>query len=76
MKAAGDYTAHRYHTPDDVFDPNWDYSGILEDTQAMFELGQQLAREGVWPAWYADSTFKAKRDQMMTAPKSVKSRQP
>lgn len=69
-KAAGDYTAHRYHTPDDVFNPHWDYSGILEDTQALFELGQYLSHADIWPAWYPDSPFKAKRDQMMAAPKA------
>ncbi|WP_449425413.1 M28 family peptidase [Rhodanobacter lindaniclasticus] len=67
-KAAEDYTAHRYHTPDDVFDPDWDYSGILEDTQALYELGQYLSHAGVWPAWYADSPFKARRDKMMAPP--------
>jgi Zn-dependent M28 family amino/carboxypeptidase len=61
--AAADYTAHHYHTPNDVFDPNWDYSGILEDTQALYLLGQKLSEDGVWPQWYADSPFKAKRAQ-------------
>jgi Zn-dependent M28 family amino/carboxypeptidase len=59
--AATDYTAHHYHTPNDVFDPNWDYSGILQDTQALYLLGQKLSEDGVWPQWYADSAFKAKR---------------
>ncbi|MEO8810844.1 MAG: M28 family peptidase [Rhodanobacter sp.] len=66
-KAAEDYTAHRYHTPNDVFNPHWDYSGILEDTQALYELGQHLSQAGVWPTWYADSPFKAKREKMMAA---------
>ena len=65
LKAAGEYTAHRYHTTKDVFNPDWDYSGILEDTQALYELGQYLSHAGVWPAWHADSPFKAKRDAMM-----------
>ncbi|WP_242451771.1 M28 family metallopeptidase [Rhodanobacter sp. T12-5] len=64
-KAAADYTAHRYHTPNDVFNPNWDLSGILEDTQAIYELGQHLSHAGVWPTWYADSPFRAKREAMM-----------
>ncbi len=59
--AASDYTAHHYHTPNDVFDPNWDYSGILEDTQALYLLGQKLSEDGVWPTWYPDSPFRAKR---------------
>ncbi len=65
QKAAEDYTAHRYHTPKDVFNPDWDYSGILEDTQALYELGRNLSRPRVWPDWYASSPFRAKREKMM-----------
>jgi Zn-dependent M28 family amino/carboxypeptidase len=64
-KAAADYTAHRYHTPNDVFDPDWDLSGILEDAQAIYELGQHLSHAGVWPTWYPDSPFRARREAMM-----------
>jgi Zn-dependent M28 family amino/carboxypeptidase len=64
-RAAADYTAHRYHTPGDVFDPDWDYAGILEDTQALYVLGQQLSDGGSWPQWNADSPFRAKRAAMM-----------
>ncbi|MBB6247948.1 M28 family metallopeptidase [Rhodanobacter sp. A1T4] len=66
QKAASDYTAHHYHTPNDVFDPNWDYSGILEDTQALYELGQKLSEDNVWPKWYADSPFGTKRASSMS----------
>jgi Zn-dependent M28 family amino/carboxypeptidase len=64
-KAADDYTAHRYHTTNDVFDPHWNLDGILEDTQALYELGRHLSHAGVWPQWYADNPFKAKRETMM-----------
>jgi hypothetical protein len=63
-QAAADYTAHRYHTPNDVFDPAWDLSGILEDTQALYELGQQLSDSTVSPQWNADSPFRAARERM------------
>jgi Zn-dependent M28 family amino/carboxypeptidase len=68
QKAADDYTAHRYHTTNDVFDPHWNLDGILEDTQALYELGRHLSHAGVWPQWYADSPFKAARDAMMNPP--------
>jgi Zn-dependent M28 family amino/carboxypeptidase len=64
-KAAEDYTAHRYHTPSDIFNPNWDYTGILQDTQALYELGQQLSVVGSWPHWYENSPFRAARQKMM-----------
>ncbi len=67
QKGASDYTAHHYHTPNDVFDPHWDFAGILEDTQAIYELGQRLSATDVYPQWYPDNPFRAKREAMMTA---------
>ncbi len=64
-KEAADYTAHRYHTPQDQFNPDWNYAGILEDTQALYRLGQRLANSTAFPGWYADSPFRAKRQAMM-----------
>lgn len=71
LAANADYTAHRYHTPNDVFDPNWDLSGTLEDIQTLYLLGRNLADDDRWPDWYADSDFRALRDAMM-----AKARQP
>ena len=65
MTASTDYTARRYHTPFDVFDPNWDLSGTLEDIQTLYLLGRKLADGDAWPDWYADSEFRAQRDAMM-----------
>jgi Zn-dependent M28 family amino/carboxypeptidase len=65
LAASADYTAHRYHTPRDVFDPNWDLSGTLEDIQTLYLLGRSLADGDQWPDWYADSEFRAERDTMM-----------
>jgi len=65
LAASADYTAHRYHTPNDVFDPNWELSGTLEDIQTLYLLGRNLADGEQWPDWYADSEFRARRDAMM-----------
>jgi Zn-dependent M28 family amino/carboxypeptidase len=65
LAASGDYTAHRYHTPNDVFDPNWDLSGTLEDIETLYLLGRNLADGEQWPDWYADSEFRPQRDAMM-----------
>ncbi|MHB8815610.1 MAG: M28 family metallopeptidase [Steroidobacteraceae bacterium] len=67
LAASADYTAHRYHTPNDVFDANWDLSGTLEDIQTLYLLGHGLADRQEWPDWYADSEFRARRDAMMAA---------
>jgi Zn-dependent M28 family amino/carboxypeptidase len=63
--ALDDYTAHRYHTPMDNFDPNWDFSGVAEDTQALYEVGRQLVNSDMWPKWNKDSEFRARREKMM-----------
>ena len=67
LAASGDYTAHRYHTPNDVFDPNWDLSGTLEDIETLYLLGRNLAEGAEWPDWYAGTQFRARRDAMMAA---------
>lgn len=33
-----------YHTPADNYDPNWDWSGIAEDTRMAFEVSWMLSR--------------------------------
>jgi Zn-dependent M28 family amino/carboxypeptidase len=64
---SANYTAHRYHTPSDAFDSNWDLSGTLEDIQTLYLLGRNLADGDEWPDWYADSEFRPRRDAMMMA---------
>jgi len=34
-----------YHTTKDEYDPNWDWSGIIEDTQIAFEVAYRLCNE-------------------------------
>jgi Zn-dependent M28 family amino/carboxypeptidase len=66
-KALDDYTAYRYHTPLDNFDPKWDFSDLAEDTQALYEVGRELSLSDEWPKWYKDSEFRARREKMMGA---------
>jgi Zn-dependent M28 family amino/carboxypeptidase len=58
---AEDYYAHRYHQPADKYDANWDFSGVVEDVQALYAVGKRLADETTWPQWAADSEFRAAR---------------
>ena len=60
---AADYTAKRYHQPDDEFDPRWDLSGLVQDAQLLHNVGYRLANSNEWPNWSADSEFRATRDQ-------------
>jgi Zn-dependent M28 family amino/carboxypeptidase len=66
-KIADDYSANRYHKADDEFDPNWDLAGVMQDLQALYGVGRELAAGSAWPNWYAGNEFKANRDKMMAA---------
>ncbi|WP_375392613.1 M28 family peptidase [uncultured Sphingomonas sp.] len=62
--AAEDYVAHRYHKPQDEYDPKWDWSGAVEDLTVYYQLGRKLAdTPGLWPNWYATAEFRGVRDR-------------
>jgi Zn-dependent M28 family amino/carboxypeptidase len=58
-----DYIEHRYHRPSDEYDPNWDWSGAVQDLTIYYELGRELADSDRWPNWYQSSEFRAIRDK-------------
>ena len=57
-----DYTENRYHQPSDEYDPNWDWSGAIEDLALYYNIGRQLATSRTWPNWYPTAEFRAARD--------------
>jgi len=59
--AAADYAA-RYHQPSDEVHPGWKVDGVVQDLQALYEVGQVLANDELWPDWYEGNPFKATRD--------------
>ena len=60
---AEDYTAHRYHSPKDEYDPNWDWSGAVSDLKLFYAIGREMADSDKWPNWYPDAEFRAIRDK-------------
>jgi Zn-dependent M28 family amino/carboxypeptidase len=58
-----EYTAKKYHQPDDEYDPNWNLAGMVQDWQLLHNVGYQLANSSDWPNWSQDSEFRAVRDQ-------------
>jgi Zn-dependent M28 family amino/carboxypeptidase len=60
---AKDYTAKRYHQPDDEYQPDWNFTGQAQDAQLLHDLGERLANSREWPNWSSDSEFRATRDQ-------------
>ncbi|HEX3699458.1 MAG TPA: M28 family metallopeptidase [Phenylobacterium sp.] len=67
--AAEAYVRDKYHQPADQWDPNWDLSGMVQETQVLYDLGRRLATSREWPAWKAGAEFKATRDKTAAARK-------
>ncbi|MBB5885731.1 M20/M25/M40 family metallo-hydrolase [Xanthomonas sp. LMG 8992] len=75
-RAAAEY-AKRYHTPADEYDPaTWKLDGVMDDLQAVYGVGKELAAGDSWPNWYSDNPFKAARDKMMGRPTSLPAAEP
>lgn len=62
LQVTQDYLANRYHKPGDEFDPNWDLRGVVQDLNALYYVGRQLAGSRDWPNWYEGNAFRAARD--------------
>ena len=66
-KAAGQawvdaYTGQCYHQTCDVWSPDWNLAGAVQDVEVMRAIGADLANTRRWPEWQPDSEFKAVRD--------------
>ena len=58
-----DYDANRYHKPSDEYNPDWDFTGAVEDLQVYFQIGHELATSDVMPNWFKSAEFRAARDK-------------
>lgn len=61
--ASEDYVEHRYHKPQDEYDPNWTWTGAVQDLQIYYRIGRELANSAVWPNWYPSAEFRSIRDE-------------
>jgi Zn-dependent M28 family amino/carboxypeptidase len=59
-----DYRDHRYHKPSDEYDPAWQLAGVIQDLEALYGVGRELAGGEQWPAWYAGNAFHAAQQQL------------
>ena len=57
-----DYTVEHYHKAADNFDPNWDLRGVVQDLNALHQLGKTLANSDKWPNYREGNAFKKARD--------------
>ncbi|HEY3390379.1 MAG TPA: M28 family peptidase [Prolixibacteraceae bacterium] len=63
LKILDHYWKEIYHSPFDEYHPTTDdLRGIVEDAKLLFRVGTDLANSKAWPAWNADSEFKAERE--------------
>lgn len=60
--AVEDYIVNRYHGPSDEYDPNWDWTGAIQDLELYYTIGRELADTTEWPNWNLDAEFRAARD--------------
>lgn len=58
-----EYGSTRYHSPADQFDDTWELSGMVEDSQLLFDIGLTLSNEETFPKWKTGSEFKAVREK-------------
>lgn len=57
-----DYMEHRYRQPGDLYSPDWDVRGAVEDLTLYYDVGNRVARARRFPRWYPNSEFRASRD--------------
>ena len=61
------YTAEDYHKPSDEVKPDWDLSGMAEDLELFYTVGNRVANGKAYPVWKPGAEFKAKREAMLAA---------
>jgi Zn-dependent M28 family amino/carboxypeptidase len=63
---AAEYIKKHYHGPSDEYDPNWDFSGAIEDLELYKATGLMIINSNDWPNWNEGTEFKAARDAQRT----------
>ena len=59
--------AKRYHQASDEVHAGWKLDGVVQDLQALYGVGKDLAVADTWPNWDDGNPFKAARDTMINA---------
>ncbi len=55
------WTDTDYHQPSDEYNPDWDLSGAVEDSQLLYEVAIQMANAPEMQSWKAGDEFEAAR---------------
>ncbi len=59
------YNLNHYHAPSDEYSASWDLSGVIEDLNLLFAVGNRLSNETSYPNWKTGSEFKAIREKSL-----------
>jgi Zn-dependent M28 family amino/carboxypeptidase len=62
MEKSMEYNRDHYHRVSDEYDLSWNVDGAMEDMEAFFRTGLEIANDDAWPTWKEGTEFKAKRD--------------
>ncbi len=60
------WEAAHYHQPSDRLTPAWDFSGVIEDAQLLFYLGEKVADAPERPSWRPGDEFEAARRRALS----------
>lgn len=58
-----DYMQHRFRQPGDLYSPDWDVRGAVQDLTLYYEVGIRVAHARRFPRWYPNSEFRVSRDR-------------
>ena len=64
MAQRDDYTAQRYHAPQDEIRPDWDLGGGVQDLQLLLTMGYRVGNAVHVPTWRPGNEFRAAREAM------------
>ena len=62
-----EFRRRHYHQPSDEARPDWDFSGMAEDTRLAYLVGLGVADGARPPAWRPGDEFEAVRQQSLSA---------
>ncbi|HEX9629540.1 MAG TPA: M28 family peptidase, partial [Pyrinomonadaceae bacterium] len=51
------YNTQHYHQPSDEFDPNWNYQGMIQETEIAMDIGMRIANAPAMPRFKPTDEF-------------------
>ncbi len=58
-----DFNDKAYHSPQDEFQPNWDFAGFVKLAEFMLDVAREVANADQLPTWNIGDEFRAARDK-------------